>query len=91
MNAEHAKVEAEIRYLQTKLKEYEAENGHLKKQLDEYKSFSNKRMLEIGEWKERISNGNILFDKPEDLRKSYEEFMRLKKVCFLNFLFIFLN
>ena len=91
MNAEQAKVEAEIKYLQGKLKEYEAENSHLKKQLDDYKNFNNKRVLELGEWKERISSANSLFDRPEDLKKSYDEYMRLKKVITSSKINFYLN
>ena len=57
------------------------ENSHLKKELDNYKNFNNRRMLELGEWKERISNVSLI-DNPEDLKKSYEEYLRLKKVKF---------
>ena len=84
IGAEQAKIEAEIRYLQQKIKEYENENTYLKKELDNYKNFNNRRMLELGEWKERISSGNM-FDNPEDLKKSYEEYLRLKKVKILFF------
>lgn len=76
--AEQTRFETEIKYLQGKLKEFENLNIHLKKELEEYKSFNSKRMLEIGDWKQRISSG--FFDGPEDLRKSYEEYIRLKKV-----------
>ena len=72
-----------MKYLQQKIKDMDEENTHLKKQLDDYKSFNNRRMLELGEWKERISNGNLL-DNPEDLKKSYEDYLRLKKVSLKN-------
>lgn len=76
-NAENSKIEVEIRYLQGKLKEYEAENSHLKRQIDDYKLFNHKRMTEIGEWKERISSG---FESVDDFKKNYEEYLNLKKV-----------
>lgn len=90
IGAEQAKIEAEIKYLQQKIKEYENENTHLKKELDNYKNFNNRRMLELGEWKERISSGNM-FDNPEDLKRSYEEYLRLRKVIKILFFFKLCN
>ena len=51
----------------------------MKRQLDDYRLFNNKRMTEIGEWKERISSG---FDNIDDFKRNYEEYLRLKKVKF---------
>lgn len=72
-------MQAEISYLQQKIKEYEGENSHLKKEVEDYKKFINRRMMELGEWKERISTGSFL-ESPEDLKRSYEEYLKLKKV-----------
>lgn len=79
IGAEQAKLQAEISYLQQKIKEFEGENNRLRKEVEDYKSFINRRMMELGEWKERISSSGLI-DSPGELKRNYDDFLKLKKV-----------
>lgn len=75
-SAENTRLETEIKYLQGKVREYEALNAQLQREVQDFNGFSAKRAQEIADLRQKIT---VLRENPENLRNSYEEFLRVQK------------
>lgn len=75
-SAENTRLETEIKYLQGKVREYEAMNAQLQREVQDFQTFNAKRGQEIAELRQKIG---VLRENPENLRYSYEEFLRIQK------------